>query len=492
MRVFLVLAFSFSFANALAFQSNITPSSHFLIAQADEDIVQLIKEHRAIMSEREAEFSAQNSSQQEEPLVEDSPRLIPAFYPPESQSNTPLPSGPILPPLSPIEEFSSSGSASGDQKPRDELTQYMTKCFADIKTILNERMRKELIKNDPSAKDHISCYNNYAESYYHGIWFEKYPGMGSCYDNRKGVGRSGYFADSGIISGDLKEKKLSQCWKHLDQLKLGKNPKPPAVSKPPTSPGSASGDQKPKDKLTQYMTKCFADIKTILNERMRKELIKNDPSAKDHISCYNNYAESYYHGIWFEKYPGMGSCYDNRKGMIGQSGYSADSGIISGDLKEKKLSQCWKHLDQLKLGKNPKPPAVFLDPKAVAMAKCLSDMQKLVNAKQRETLIARGVKPINIQCNTGFFPANSSVWNPHITGGCYDTTTTGKSIFGYVGKDLIYPEETKDKLLESCLANLKQAGQCSSFKYTTGDFGAQKIEVTCGANDVINKSKGQR
>ena len=85
--------------------------------------------------------------------------------------------------------------------------------------------------------------------------------------------------------------------------------------------------------------------------------------------------------------------------------------------------------------------------------------------ERKKTLIATGSKPVNVFCNEGFYPANSSVWDTQYpaVGFCYDIASknslAGSSLSEKSNKlPLLYPEEEKDRRLKRCeryLARLK-------------------------------------
>ena len=65
-----------------------------------------------------------------------------------------------------------------------------------------------------------------------------------------------------------------------------------------------------------------------------------------------------------------------------------------------------------------------VDPKAEAMSKCLSNIQTVLNKKEKTAFLSKGVVFKNIVCPIGYWPANSSVWNTAYpsSSSCYDSS----------------------------------------------------------------------
>ena len=492
MKVFLFLVFSFSFGNALAFQSDSTsPPPHFLIASVDAEFIELIKEHRAIMQQRMAQPYTQNQAgstlliyrPSDEPPAQSKPSL--SYYdPPVAQSKDPSPlqqddfkkyEAPLF--LSPVQQPQSYGSFAGDSNPVNNPTyekectgscKEMAYCLTRVQEVLNERKRKELIKRDPSAKGHISC--EIGGSYFvSSVWYSRYPVKGICHDKRKGglgygFGLAGYNED---ISDSEKNKRVKDCNSHLNKLTRGENPTPPAPAKPkPIEP-------EPYDLKAEKMAKCLSDIERLLIKDQKRQLLARGTKSED-INCSLGFFSAN-SSIWYLNdyelpYP---DCYDTTKpfGLSNNKAFMARD--ISENEKNDKLKWCQNQLKNL--SKEP------YDPKAVELANCRSDMDKLIISFEQGKLISEGSQSMNIFCEKGQkYRGDSSIWGfaGYNSGFCNDFTSkklipsSSSDMRGWFSGGPSLAE--KDKILNGCkttLENTKELQKCkNSSVFQNGKF----------------------
>ena len=227
------------------------------------------------------------------------------------------------------------------------------------------------------------------------------------------------------------------------------------------------------------MAYCLTQVQKVLNERKKKELIKKDPSAKDHISC--DIGGSYFKSsVWYIRYPVEGNCYDTRKGLLGSSFSFMGPEDISDSEKSKRVKDCNSHLNKLKAGQNPKPPAPAkrkpvapepYDPKAEKMAKCLEDIQTHLIKDKKRQLSAKGVSSENINCTNDLFLANSDIWNRGVELPQPKCWEKGKPVSVSVSPDFAYKikpvtEAEKDEKLSWCQNQLKELMAKPEAKYS--------------------------
>ena len=276
------------------------------------------------------------------------------------------------------------------------------------------------------------------------------------------------------------------------EVKLQPPPNPPSVSTPfmsdsnsPMPPMPPLGDGHSfgisDNSKAKEMAECFLAIQIELNNRMRKSLLKKDPSLSENQVVCSKIKWGAGSGIWYENYPTTGECFVSKDGRLALSSMSVSLAVkdISEPLKDAKLKQCRTYLADLQKGKNPlipilakvnKPAPKPIDPKAQAMAQCLSNIQSALNEREKKALLAAiGSKPAYILCHGDYFPANSNVWEQEYpTGFCYDTTDSSpKKGFSLpaqkIKENRLYSEEEKDRRLKKCQQYLAKLNQKANF-----------------------------
>ena len=71
-------------------------------------------------------------------------------------------------------------------------------------------------------------------------------------------------------------------------------------------------------------------------------------------------------------------------------------------------------------------PSSEIDSKVQAMSQCFSDVQNILNDRERENLLAQGVSSENIACNSNNWPVNSQIWKTsYPLSSCYDRSQGG-------------------------------------------------------------------
>ena len=159
--------------------------------------------------------------------------------------------------------------------------------------------------------------------------------------------------------------------------------------------------------------------------------------------------------IWRAEYPTEGSCYDRSQPQL-MGSYSErrlSDLIITEQEKDTKLDQCHHHLAELKLGENSNP----IDQQVQEMADCLGDIQRVLDSRKRNELLAQGTKPENIICNETLWPTNC-VWQAKYPteGYCFDVNrpvSLGRAI---QCSPVIPGVDEKQTKLDQCKQHLTQ------------------------------------
>ena len=205
------------------------------------------------------------------------------------------------------------------EPPFDPLAKQMAQCLSDTEQALENIERGKLAAKGSKLINILCAVGIYPAN--SSIWYGAEP-KPFCYDitnkNLKALSSPGKMKQARKpISQEEKYKKLSECENRL------------------------AGIRYPKAKK---MAQCLNDIRSVLNARMKRKLIKSDPSAKGYIECDNpSYTPSA--EIWHKEFPAKGSCYDRRKAqyLLGMMGNSVAPDIPESK-KDERLKQCQKYL----------------------------------------------------------------------------------------------------------------------------------------------------
>ena len=287
-----------------------------LMAQADDKLLKLIKEHKAEIARQTA--SPPHKGQPQKPIAPTNPFT----YKPTNSFNYNI-----------VKEI-------------DPKAEKMKKCFVDIQEVLDNRQKKELLSQGVPSK-HVGCVGmGYPVG--SGIWSTAYPTAGNCYDTRKGFsyGFAGWVSPPPLSEAE-KDAKLNQCNQHLTKLKAGENPVPPPVAKAPISMNSKNYSRDPKAKK---MAKCFSDTYEAIKVDEKASLIAKGSKLMN-ISCADRtHYSSYGRNIWCSSAPTRAFCYDitgrpSPSRGAGMCGFS-EGYVVPEARKDRQLADCNQRLER--------------------------------------------------------------------------------------------------------------------------------------------------